>query len=587
LRPSLLSGALLLTTFALGISLTGGFMSSVGGWRFSSRSPWPALVGATVFVGIWFVLARRAGRVRADLDRADRWTETRASAGVAAIAGIAAAVAIRFNTFSAAGADASGYLSEAVMFLSGRLAHVEELITTGGWSGAAEMLAPLGWRPALEIGRQVPTYAPGLPALMAVPHAAGGTIGASLVAPLSLAVAVWCTGAIARRLAGTAAALIAATWLATSPVGLVGAMQPMSDVPVTAAWLACWLALLGADATAARALRRRHALAAGIAAALAVVMRPNLAPLAAVPALYVVLHPSTLTMRARLRSFAIFAAPVAAAGIAIAYLQWRWFGSPLRSGYGTAGEIYAAANIAPNVALYAGWLRDTHGVWLFAAPFAAFLPRRSDLRWLLVFAALVVGGYLIYARFEAWTYLRFLLPALAVATIAVACLVAPLLAHVPSPMRAAALVGTLMLIVHANVVSAQRHEVFRVAGRHSRASLAGRYLEARFAPNAMVVAGEQSGAVRYYTNRTILRWDVATADEMREAIATLQARRHDVWIALDDWEEALFRVKFAALEIGALDWPPAVDAGVEMRTRAWRLRDRGLPPDRAITERLR
>ena len=47
-----------------------------------------------------------------------------------------------------------------------------------------------------------------------------------------------------------------------------------------------------------------------------------------------------------------------------------------------------------------------------------------------------------------------------------------------------------------------------------------------------------------------------------------------VWIALDEWEEELFRRKLPGADAGALDWPPVVDAGTDPRTRVWRLRDR-------------
>ena len=132
-----------------------------------------------------------------------------------------------------------------------------------------------------------------------------------------------------------------------------------------------------------------------------------------------------------------FSIPIVAAGLAIAYLQRRWFGSALRSGYGTAQEIYSRSNFAPNAALYTKWLVDTHGPWLLAAPVACLWPgvttlgraRLSALRWLLLFAALVCAAYLFYSVFETWTYLRFLLPAMAIAMIAVAALVLRALAR--------------------------------------------------------------------------------------------------------------------------------------------------------------
>ena len=66
-------------------------------------------------------------------------------------------------------------------------------------------------------------------------------------------------------------------------------------------------------------------------------------------------------------------------------------------------------------------------------------------------------------------------------------------------------------------------------------------------------------------------------------------RGYDVWIVLDEWEEELFRRKFPASPIGTLDWPPQLEAGTLVRTRAWRLRDRAafIGTGIAPTDRLR
>ena len=125
------------------------------------------------------------------------------------------------------------------------------------------------------------------------------------------------------------------------------------------------------------------------------------------------------------------------------------------------------------------------------------------------------AAYLFYAVFEVWAYLRFLLPALAVAMIAVASLVlAP--ARAQPALRAPLLIVVALALAASNLRAARQLDVFRLADRHARASLAGRYLDVVLPPNAVVVSGEQSGALRYYTGRSIVRWDLATP----EALAT-------------------------------------------------------------------
>jgi hypothetical protein len=557
-RRHLLPLAFLLALFGVMVAVTGGFVTTVLGVRVSSRTPTPAFVLSVVSLLTWFLAARRSGAVTGDLLTADRALTQHSTWIVGLVAGAAALVAVRFHSFSATGSDASGYLSYTALLLDGALLRPEPLASMATWVDGPATLAPLGWRAALEPGLQVPTYAIGLPLLMTPWHALGGAVAAAVVVPTALAVAVWAAASLADRLAGASAALVAAVWLATSPVALIESMQVMSDVPVTAAWLVCWWLAFNS-----------RPLGAGFAAALAVLIRPNLAPLALLPALY-------LTVGRGMR----FSVPVALAGALVAYLQWRYFGSPFRSGYGTAEEIYALANILPNALLYARWLLDTHGPWLFGAPLVLLVARSRwargsrEIRWLLAFAALVIVAYLLYAVFETWTYLRFMLPAMAVAMVAVAALLSAGLARVPAILRVAGLAFAVLALVSINLASAREHGVFRFASHQVRARVVGEQLARSLPANAVIVSGEQSGSMRYYTGRSILRWDLMDREAMPEALDVLRLSDHQVWVVLDDWEEEGFRRKFPSLAAASIDARPFVESasGVGVRTRAWAAR---------------
>ena len=539
--------------------VTNGFVTTIAGIRVSARSPLPAFAGAVVCLAAWLVAAHRARafvedfrRIDAGLDAHVRWVAT-------AIATLAAGTALAFNSFSATGSDASGYLSEAEMLLDGTLERHEPLASIAKWADGEATLAPLGWR-ATEHGQQVPTYAIGLPLLLAPLHAAGGAPAASSLIPLTLGLAIVVIAALAHRVAGYTAAIVAAVWLATSPVALVESMQVMSDVPVTAAWMLCWWLLFG-----------KRTAAAGVVAAVAVLIRPNIAPVAAIPALYILVTRAAFRP-ARVR-VAAFAVPVAIAGAVTAYLQWRWFGSPLRSGYGAANEIYVWANVAPNISSYGRWLLDTHGPWMLAAPLALFL-RSRELVFLFAFAAVTIAAYLPYAQFDVWTYLRFLLPALAVAMVAAAALVAAALARVPAAWRVTLLAAVVVAIAGTNIAAAKRYDVFRFADRHVRARVVGERLAALLPVNAAIVSGEQSGSMRYYTRRTIVRWDLMDEAAMRDALEWLTLNGYQVWVVLDDWEEELFRRRLPTLAAITLDYEPVVESrsGVGIRMRAWRAR---------------
>lgn len=517
-------------------------------------------------MAVWWILARRARSVRPDL--AEAWTllARRSSFIVLAIAAASAVAAGVFATHSAAGADASGYLSQAAQWSAGGLFYRDALPAA---IGAADpwITAPLGWRPTAIPGLQAPTYPPGLPLLMAIPHALGGTMAASLVIAAGAGIAVWATAAVAAQLAGGIAGVLAAALLALTPVFLYQSVQPMSDVPVTAAWMVMWLMLANSRLPLA-----------GVACAIAVLIRPNLAPLAAVPLMVVGI---------RTRRAAAFSLPVAVAGLLLMWLQWRWYGSPSRSGYGTAGELFALANIAPNAARYLSWLVATSPVLLIAPAGVAMAWRQLSTKALVTFAAFVCAAYLVYAVFDVWSYLRFLLPALAVAAVFAAVAIASTIARLPASSTAAAVLAVALGLTAHGVSQARALDTFRLEGQQRRVAQVADHLNAMSA-DTVIVAGEQSGALRYYTGRPILRWDAASPEAMARAIAMLTADGRPIVIALDAWENGPFRAKFAAVPAMSLEWPPAFEAGTSHRTRVWRLGDREafLRGQRVSTDRV-
>lgn len=508
-------------------------------------------------MGAWWLLARRARSVAADLDVAAAALERWAPTLVIAVAVASAVGSAAFATASAAGADASGYLSEAAQWTSGQLFYREPLAATVGdpW-----LTTPLGWRPGPIAGLQSPTYPPGLPLLMALPHAAGGATAAAWVVTLAAALAVWATGHMATRFAGGIAGVIAAVAIATSPVFLFQSVQPMSDVPVTAAWMLTWLLLCP---------RRDQPLGlsflAGIACASAVLIRPNLAPLAAVP---------LFAIGFNIRRLVVFSTPIALAGLALMWLQWQWYGSPLRSGYGSADELFTLANIGANAARYSSWLVTTSPL-LLAAPAGIWLAwRQPPIKALAVFAALVVAAYLVYAVFDVWSYLRFLLPAMAVAAVFAAIAIAAALRRLPAPMRAMATLVVILGVAAHGIAQARALETFRLADQQRRVAQVANFLSTTLPADAVIVSGEQSGALRYYTGRSILRWDAASPGALAAALAALNAAGRPVVVALDAWEHEPFRARFGGLPAVSLEWPSVFDAGTSHRTRVWRLSDR-------------
>jgi hypothetical protein len=79
-RGAVLVAAVLLAALALAIFITGGFVANAAGFRFSSRSPLLAAIGASIAFLLWIVAASRAGRVADDLAAVDSWLTRRGPA---------------------------------------------------------------------------------------------------------------------------------------------------------------------------------------------------------------------------------------------------------------------------------------------------------------------------------------------------------------------------------------------------------------------------------------------------------------------------------------------------------------------------
>src|SRR4051812_27722411 len=179
-----------------------------------------------------------------------------------------------WSTRVAAGADAYGYVSQADLWLRGDL-HIDQRFgATVPWPLARWTFTPLGYRPEPDGYRIVPQYAAGLPLLMAGVKAVAGQCAIFWVVPVCGAILVLATYAIGRRLDRPVVGLAAAWIVATSPTVLFMLMAPMSDVPAAAAWTVAIAGALGHTPASA--------VAAGVAAAMAVLIRPKPAPLSPV-----------------------------------------------------------------------------------------------------------------------------------------------------------------------------------------------------------------------------------------------------------------------------------------------------------------
>jgi hypothetical protein len=101
----------------------------------------------------------------------------------------------------------------------------------------------------------------------------------------------------------------------------------------------------------------------------------------------------------------------------------------------------------------------------------------------------------------------------------------------------------------------------------SRFVVSGRYAARAMPGNAVFLAVQQSGSLRFHGERMTIAWDAIDPAALDRTIAWLAANGFRPFIALEDAEEPRFRARFGGEDFGALDWPPAVEIHAAVRVR--------------------
>ena len=492
-----------------------------------------------------------------------RWTRLTATA----LAAATLVIGVRYGSKVAGGSDSYGYVSQADLFLSRKLAISQPWVEAVPWPNLTWSFTPLAYRPGpgrwlvtppvpheeRDRWAIVPTYAPGLPLLMAAAKRIAGHCAVFWVVPICGALLVLATYGLGERMGSPAAGLIAAWLVATSPTTQRMVLEPMSDVPAAAAWAVAFWCLFGRTVGAGAG--------AGLAAGLAIAIRPNLVPLAIVPVCWQI----AAIVRARgARGRAALAAAATLTGIAagiggVLAIQWAYYGSPWRSGYGPLELMFDRANVAPNVRAYTSWFAGAHTPVAFAGAAALLVPARRLWRGLVdrgmvVAGALFVAGlltiYLHYSVFDSEGYLRFLLPAWPFVMLGLAhVLLLPLAiaSWKPAVLRPGAigLVTAAALFLGLRGINATADDRRTIQAKEARYVTVATRLREISGDNAIVLAIQHSGSVRYYAGRMTLAWDSLPPAWLDNAIAWMIERGVHPYAVLEDWEIRNLRSRFA------------------------------------------
>jgi hypothetical protein len=518
----------------------GGFNITVFGLRLSSWEVYKPLTYGIVSALLAFWI--RDSTV--DPDRMS-WARLPFWSGwlTAAVAIASVTAAIEWNAFVAGGPDGYGYASQALLWASGRVVAEDPFARLAPVLGAG--VAPIGYRLAETPGSIVPTYPPGLPLMMAGAVAIGGERAMYLVPSLLGGAAVWLTYLLGTRLADRRTALFAATLFACSPLFFFHALVPMSDVPATAWWLLMLVLTMEGGVGSA--------LGAGASASVALLIRPNLVPIAVAILAFIWVHADGKRALA-------FAAGMLPLTLMLAAIHQHLYGSPIRTGYGDVSESFSTRFFLTNIRQYSVWLVDMHSPAVLLAGFAPLTGRLKAPAMVLVFSTALLTCYLFYQPFEGWIFLRFLLPAIPLLLVLCAITIVDVIERVPLPFRgglafAACAVSACWFIATANRVGA-----FDLQRGERRYLTIAQAVERSLPSNAVLLSVIHSGNVRMYGHRATLRWDMIDPDKLDGTLEALRDHEYEPYVLLEPWEEARFRERFSTQSaLGRLDWPPRIE----------------------------
>jgi hypothetical protein len=470
---------------------------------------------------------------------------------------------VAWTSRAAGGSDSSCYVLQAEAFARGH-ATLANPVAAVLPDAPNAVFAPTGFVPSrTTYGAAVPICAPGLAVAMAAAYLLHpGAV--FLVVPVCAALLVWLTFVYGRRLDGDVTGACAAVLVACSPIFLYQAVQPMSDVPAAAAWMA--------------AVVSASPVAAGVWASIAILIRPNLA-LVVLPLLFLKKGTAPLFGEGKrgqppfskqgLSPFLGAAVPGVAVLLALNFAR---YGGVFASGYGDAGTLFSADRVGENLARYPVWILETQTPFALlgiAAPWVLRRdPDRARLAWMsLLSVALLTATYLAYTVFDDWWYLRFLLPAIPIVLAMSVAVLRSLLARLPASAGNATLAVICVALCAWSLHVALTRHVTELQALEFRFVLAGEYAGRNLPPNAVVLAVQQSGSIRFHGRRDTIAWDAIPPGALDATVERLRASGRVPYIALEDAEEERFRRRFAGQRAGALDTRPIAELPAPGRVR--------------------
>jgi hypothetical protein len=493
------------------------------------------------------------------------------------IVALVVGLTIRYNTFAAWATDSGAYISAGQAWARGELFDPATFVFWAPWSSGGQVEYPLGHVQGPHVGTITGQYPLGYPVLIgaAIKIAGGDRLAGHLVSPILAGLLVWCAFLLGRAMVTPWAGVLTALLIGATPVVLGHTVVPFSDVPAAAFWALAWVMSLRPGYGAP--------MAAGAAAAMAVMIRPNLAPLAIVLALTVIVAERGNLWRrgGRLLAFGLLGS---VGPLFVLWSQAALYGDPMQSGYRVPMDFFFKLERVPyNAGLYPRMLAELHSWVAFAGlaylPFALRVRESNEAdRMRAVIAASAVGIilvnyalYLPYLTYVGWFWLRFLLPAL----LAMFLLLAAGADHLrlwlhPRWGWAGALAFVPVIFVG---WSAEEHIVPPVG--YERLQLMEHYLPSVLPDNSVILTYAHGGALAAATGRPVVRIDYVEGNALDRVVTDLERRGYRPVYVFDLAVEADFvSDRFKSQRLGRLTWPARAELASVTSIVYYDLRDR-------------
>jgi len=429
----------------------------------------------------------------------------------------------------ASGSDASGYFNSAHLLATGATGSpVKQIPGLQPPDRSYYYQQPLGFVALSESGTLLPTYPVGLPLqLLVAAKLVGWDRAAILVNVLSALGIGWLMILLGRKFCG-----LEWPWLLTGVALLLGcpllvffALQPMSDVSST------FWTLLALFAAAQTRANLRWGWITGFAVGLAVLIRPTNA---------LVLFPVSVLLGAKWRNWLV----VVLAGLPFAAIQavynLKVYGHALTSGYGDVSHLIQGKFVPHNLAHFAHWIPLLLTPLVLLALGWPWLVR-SQTRILVAFGiwfGVLTRFYAFYYHSgETWWYLRFILPIFP-ALILVAVMVAQKLTdRVRVQMWRTGVIALVAMMGLYQLVRLNRTlDVTAVQHADKAYYDTTRWLQENVPQNAVMAAMQASGALHFYTDFPLVRYDLLAPEEFKRVAEIIQANHQPIYAPLFPFE---------------------------------------------------